>query len=73
MILKKVVDVISTLVKPTVHQTTESHGILGLGSRKQLETQRKLHIMHGALIMGDVETASRIRSELNLPHLTGPL
>lgn len=73
MSIKAIINAIATFVKPTTHQMGNESGLLGLGSRQQLETQRKLDVMHGALIMGDVETASRIRNELNLPNITGPL
>ena len=72
----KIADVLSTVLSTLGRYSVDDSGILGLGSREELEIKEKLAVMDGALAWNDVETAARIRSELNLSRIsgnTGPL
>ncbi len=69
MVLKTILNVVSTWMKPTKYQVNSEsgfHGVLGIGSRNQIETREELAILHGALIMGDWERAKEARGKLDI-------
>lgn len=63
MSLKVLKSIISTFVGPQRRQTHDA-GILGLGSRRQLEIERWQNILHGAMLHGDFDTTSKAREIL---------